>query len=512
MKKFMIRISSMLVMVALASLVIGFNSCKDDDDDDPPVVILDGYYVKGDATAAADFNDKAIMKMAKNEIGQADRAELMELYIAMKAGAPGFNIVMVAGDVQTTFGPGSDFAVVPEAERITDEPKVDFWRGSYIETNTAFTVPADGLYHVVIDTEYKKVVIAPVVWGVIGAATPLGWGGSTPMPATGFDLNAITFEETDVVLTKADFKFRYSDGWKIVLDTTNDNGALDPGVRVNTNFGGAVDALVAGGDNISNTVPGKYTIQMMWSLTGGTTAAVTKTADLELIDYSATELGLIGDGLMVGGVQHDWESTIMLSVPTIENETDYLWTYETVEVTTLGSFKIREGQDWDHKSIGFGDVTMAGISADKFEGNGDGNFVPLEDGTYDFELKINAVTETYTLTVNPAGAAPELFAVGDGCAAGWDAALALPFSGSNGVYTLTTNLNGTGTYIKFLTTLGQWAPMYGTDGDGTSTGGNLVYRPTEDDPDPASIPCPETAGTYTVTVNTNDMTYTIAAK
>ncbi len=54
--------------------------------------------------------------------------------------------------------------------------------------------------------------------------------------------------------------------------------------------------------------------------------------------------------------------------------------------------------------------------------------------------------------------------------------------------------------------------MYGTDANGTSTGGNLVFRETEAVADPASIPTPATEGTYTVSINTNTLTYTITAK
>ena len=503
-----------LVLVAAASLF--FVSCKKDDPVKPPVLIEDGIYIKGGSTALTDFDVKGKLRVTRNEVTQTDRAQLMEIYIAVKGGEPGFNIVSVAGNTKTSFGPGANFTVVPEADRNVDEPQVDFWRGSYTALSTSedkavFKVPTDGLYHVVIDTELKKVVIAPVVWGVIGAATPGGWGGSTVLTSKGFDLNTMTFEATDMTLTKADFKFRYSNGWKIILDPDFDLGAGLKGIKVNTNLGGAVSALVAGGDNISNTVPGKYTVKMVWALGAGNAATVTKTGDLNLINYTNTELGLVGDGLMVNGAQHNWDETIMLSVPTIENETSYIWKYSNVTVTTLGSFKIREGQDWTKKSIGYNDVTMAGLSADKFETNGDGNFVPKVDGTYDMVLKIDAVTETYTFTINPAGVVTELYMLGDGCAAGWDNALALPLNGTGGVYTITTTLNGAGKAIKFITTLGQWAPMYGTDATGTSVSGPLVYRATENDPDPASIPAPDAEGNYLVTVNTNTMTYTIAA-
>jgi hypothetical protein len=500
-----------LTWALLLSLTFIATSCKDDEDPvDPPVIVLDGLYVKGGATALTDFDAKGMLKVTRNEVNQADRAELVEIFVAIKAGAPGFNIVNVAGSVQTTWGPGADFAVVAEADRNVDEPKVDFWRGSYAENTTAFTVPADGLYHIVLDKQLKKIAILPVVWGVIGAATPGGWGGSTAMPAKGFDLNTMTFEINDMVLTKADWKFRYSDGWKVILDAEYDLGGGVVGIKANTNLGGAVNALVPGGANIPNAEPGKYTAKMVWTLGSGFVATMTKTGDLALIDYTNTELGLIGNGLMVSGAQHNWDVTLMVSKPVVENETNYTWTYNQVEVTTLGSFKIREGQDWNKKSIGYNDVTMAGLAADKFTTNNDGNFVPTEDGTYDMVLKIDAVTEKYTFTVNPAGATPEMFMLGDGCTAGWDNTKALPMmKASDGVYYISTTLLGDGKYIKFITTPGQWEPMYGTDAAGTSTGGNLVYRAVGD-PDPASIPCPATEGKYIVTINTNNLTYTIA--
>lgn len=107
---------------------------------------------------------------------------------------------------------------------------------------------------------------------------------------------------------------------------------------------------------------------------------------------------------------------------------------------------------------------------------------------------------------------PTLYMLGDGCTAGWNNGTALPMEGGpGGIYTLTTTL-GAGKYIKFITTLGQWAPMYGTDAAATSTSGNLVFRETEAVTDPASIPTPATAGTYTVTANITNLTYTIAAK
>ncbi|NPD46764.1 MULTISPECIES: SusF/SusE family outer membrane protein [unclassified Lentimicrobium] len=497
-----------IAWVMLMSFALISTSCTKDDDDDtndtPPVIVLDGTYVKGAGTALVDFDTKGKMAITRNEVLQEDRAELMDLYVAIKGGTEGFNIITVDGATQTIYGPGADFGMVAEADLDGDEPTLGLYRGSLVESTTPFTVSEDGLYHIAYDSELGVVTVAKVVWGVIGAATPGGWGGSTQLDAT-FDLNTMTFSGTDIVMTKADFKFRYSNGWKVILSPDFDLGDGNAGIKVNSNYGGAVNALVPGGDNIVNDTPGKYTITVTWSLTGGTVATMVKTGDLETIDYSATELGLVGDGLVVGGEQHNWDVTILTSVPAVD-ETNYTWTYEGVEVTTAGSFKIREGQDWNGKSIGFPDVTMAGTAAADFEGNGDGNFVPLADGTYDFVLEIDAITELYTLTVKSAGTTdPELYMLGDGCAAGWDNTVAIPFNGTGGVYTLTADLIAGGEGIKFISVLGQWQPQYGM---GANAGELAVNDGTGTDP--AAIPV-EADGTYVITVNTNDMTYSVVS-
>jgi hypothetical protein len=98
----------------------------------------------------------------------------------------------------------------------------------------------------------------------------------------------MTFEATNVTMTKADYKFRYSDGWKVVIDPDLDLGGGVVGVRVNTNFGGAVNALVPGGANIANETSGKYTAKMVWKLGEGYTATMTRTGDLDLFNYTNT--------------------------------------------------------------------------------------------------------------------------------------------------------------------------------------------------------------------------------
>lgn len=110
-----------------------------------------------------------------------------------------------------------------------------------------------------------------------------------------------------------------------------------------------------------------------------------------------------------------------------------------------------------------------------------------------------------------------IYMLGSGTAAGWDNTQALEMypvfeNGSHvpGTFTLIANLRQDGDMVKFISVLGQWAPQWGTDGTGTSEQGPLVYRPTEDDPDPDPILITDLEpGDYRVTADTTELTYSI---
>mgnify|MGYP001562767640 CR=1 FL=1 len=397
MKELLLKSTKTVAIIAALFGVISLNSCKDDDTVEPgETIVEDGFYILGGASFA-DYDLKGTMKATRNEVKQEERAELLEAFVALKAGSEGFNIMEVAGSEKTSWGPASTFADV--ATGTNDEPKVTFQRGGAEKTDSKFTVPADGLYHVVLDTEVGTVAIIPVKhWGLIGAATPGGWSDDTKLESTGFDMSTITFEAKEVTMVKGDFKFRYSSGWKVEIDTAYDLGGGDKGIKVNSNFGGAVDALVPGGLNINNATGGIYTATMVWTAGEGFAATLSKTGDLPLTDYSNTELGLIGNGIYNGANQHDWNSGLMLSTPAKDGY-KYTWAYNNTKVTTAGSFKIREGDNWDNLSFGYPQVTMAGDGADDFETNNDGNFVPkTNDATYNFTFEIDAESDVYTFT------------------------------------------------------------------------------------------------------------------
>jgi hypothetical protein len=339
------RITSLLGAILLGALIV-FTSCGKDDPDDP--IVLDGLYVIGDVSAFPDFDAKARMKVTRNEVTQTDRASLYELYIPLKAGAAGFQIAKVAGSVKSYYGPGAAFGDITAGT--TDEPQVTFQRGEYAENTSMFTVPADGMYHVVIDTEVGKVVIVPVHWGIIGAATPGGWGGSTVMDEGAFDLNTMEWTLTGVELRNGDWKFRYSNGWKVELDTVLDLGGGNKGVKVNTNLGEAVDALIAGGANIVNALPGVYNMSLSYTVGTGFTATATKTADLPLTSWVDVVLDAVGGGVSIDNPNAtadpsswNWGNVLVADnagIPTKVGDV-YTWTWMGIILEAAQGFKLR---------------------------------------------------------------------------------------------------------------------------------------------------------------------------
>jgi len=87
-------------------------------------------------------------------------------------------------------------------------------------------------------------------WGLIGDATPGGWDNDTNMT---WDATNNVFTVTLDLISSGSFKFRANDGWDL-------------------NYGGDVNALSAGGDNITIASDGNYTVTFdPWGLTATVT-------------------------------------------------------------------------------------------------------------------------------------------------------------------------------------------------------------------------------------------------
>ena len=398
------RITKTVLLMLMAMMVVV--ACKKDEDDTPPTTpVEDGTYVTGAATGVASPGIKGLMKVTRNEVLQEDRTDLVEIYLAIKAGADGFNIVTVSGATTKTYGPGADFALVDAASLDNEEPKAGLWRGSLVETSTKFTVPEDGLYHIAYDKELMIVVIARVKWGLIGGATPGGWGGSTELPAGAFDLNSMKFEIAEVTLLENEYKFRYSDGWKIILDPDYDNGGANaPGIKVNTNFGGAVDALVPGGANIVNDAYAVYKVSMSWDINSGHSAAVTYVKDADPLATYPDTMYIVGDATAYGwATPGDVAAAVMHKCAGGAPAEGIYWKICHIE-SGLG-FKVSDA-GWGTFNYGFAEIEEFDAEGETVTDNG-GNMSVAASGMY--IVVLNLRDDMIKLSVKPA----EVYGMGD---------------------------------------------------------------------------------------------------
>lgn len=122
------------------------------------------------------------------------------------------------------------------------------------ETNCLGSVA--GYYFVKANTTTLTYSVTPSSWGIIGAATPNGWGASTPLT-----YNATTKKwEKTIVMTAGEFKFRANDAWTINLGG-------DPDADDSMNFDGPNLSVTAGGTykvelNLSNPRAYSYTVTL----------------------------------------------------------------------------------------------------------------------------------------------------------------------------------------------------------------------------------------------------------
>ena len=297
--------------------------------------------------------------------------------------------MQVAGAERTTWGPGADWA---SATGGNEEPQVAIQRGAIAVTATKFTVPSDGLYHVVIDTKTGKGAIVPVEWGIIGQATPSGWSGDTKLEASAFSTSSMTFSAKGIQLSAGEWKFRYSGGWKVELDSTEDLGNGAKGVKFNTNFGGTPDMLVPGGNNMATDKSGIYDLSITWTAGEGHKAMITRTGDVPARDYSAVSVGLIGDGVPGNA----WDKDDYASTPAKAGDV-YTWTFSNVALVATGGFKIRTEGTWDDINLGYDGNIIGGPAAGDIQDAG-GNMQVKADGTYDIVFVVDAAAETKSVS------------------------------------------------------------------------------------------------------------------
>lgn len=410
--KFLRKVLSISGLVLLASFAMV--SCDDDEGGkDNPILVEDGMYIVGDASPFAELSANGMMVITKNEVDQASRPGMFELYVALEAGKT-FNIIEVAGKDQITYGPGEGFGLKTPASG-QDQMSFDVQHGAYSQAGT-FSVEENGLYQVVIDKDLGKVAILPVkYWAILGGATPLGWS-DTQLPLVGqFSKTEMTFEGTKIVLREGNYKFRHSGGWKLQMDDVTIPGS-ESTVKVNTNFGGTLSEFVPGGAdmNFAKEDEGEYTVQIKWNATSGISVTMTKTGTVDPLPEYPEAMYIVGAATAYGWDQPGtYENALMHTVAGGTMNEGLFW--KICHLEGGAGFKL-SAANWSEPNLGFSGVNSfdtEGVTVSDVEGN----MSVAESGMYIVVLDLR--NDEVKVSVKPA----EVYGIGD-TFGGWDAGVA----------------------------------------------------------------------------------------
>jgi hypothetical protein len=460
-----------------------FSGCNSDDDNDaqPVSVVEDGFYVVGEATAIPDLfaanADKGLMAGGINEANdQTARDGMYEKYVALEGGKA-FALVLKEGKTETKYG-----ATLTLSDPLSGdgEPAINVYKGALTEGGS-LQVTESGLYHIVLDLNKdgslsdKLILVAPVQWGVRGDMNNWGFTAfSTPT----FDKTTMTYTLKDVQLqNKAGgiFKFAYSGGWKIELNT-------EATVKANTNLGsdGAL-GLKAGGADIAIEW-GKFDISLTWtlekgSLGGSFTHDVKRTGDADELPYPE-ELYMIGKEFG----SWSWDSPSVVQMTPVHSHAGQFWCVRYFTASDTTGFKWNSKKEWGGDFANL--ATSTGFTVN------DGNAFVATSGLY--MVLVDYVADA--ITIEPA----RIYGIGD-CFGSWDGAT-YPFTNTNTTANITTTANGE---------LRMYAASTTTDADWWQTefiilNGQIVYRGTGGDQERVTV----SAG-KTVTLDFNAGTGTI---
>ncbi len=130
--------------------------------------------------------------------------------------------------------------------------------GAVKEGGLDITVPKFGIYTIEVNLNTKKVKAALSNWGIIGAATPNGWGSSIPLEFN-MTTKKFTTGTAGVVLTVDQMKFRKNNDWTFALKP-----ATADGIYIN----GEILAETGGDPNFKILTAGTYDITLDLTVKG----------------------------------------------------------------------------------------------------------------------------------------------------------------------------------------------------------------------------------------------------
>jgi hypothetical protein len=243
----------------MLAFAIGFAGCsKDDDTPNVDEMLDDGLYITGTAAPATGVSAEGLFSPAANEAEKnAARTGLYEIYVLLKQGE--FKLTKVTGG-KADAELGGALKYTYNGSGVGDQIKspAHFYNAS--AGGAAIQISAAGLYHIVYDTQLSRIIVMNAgEWGLRGDLN--GWGFTVLTPNSDFT----EFTVSTSIKGEGNFKFARSNGWKIGVEDTLETATI----KVNANFGGTKESLVAGGADIpilaSGQEPGVYTVTLKFT-------------------------------------------------------------------------------------------------------------------------------------------------------------------------------------------------------------------------------------------------------
>jgi hypothetical protein len=389
-----------LYLLIIFILALASTSCLKEDE---PVVEIpenDGIYIKGKVTAFNQFDRNGMMQPAIDLTSGIKGDGLYEIFLAVESGADGFNIIEVSNQQQRILGPVT--ASVPDSDGNNNDKTGWLMTGVFDEDAGVFTVPEDGVYHLIIDQRNDTYIILHVSdISLYGNSSESLWT-DTEIPLSGiFDVSNIVFENNGLALGVGEFRFRYGKRDQI--------GFSGSDVVVSTSFGGEISGqdphleltMVQGGNNYILSEPGIYSVKVIWTVGQGFEAHLIGDGDA---GYFANVF-IIGDGVstQAGESAWDWELNDFEMVP-VHSRPHIFWSI--VWLNGEGEIRFSPQKAWgdDFGKTGEMDNGLFHVGEDN---------VPVPSSSGFYMVAVNTRTEQISITQ------PQVYLIGDATGS-WD--------------------------------------------------------------------------------------------
>lgn len=309
-------------------------------------------------------------------------------------------------------------------------------------------VAKKGFYGIKVDADGKVKQTEPLVWGMIGDATPGGWSKDTQMD---YDVTTRLWTTTTTLLEK-EFKFRSNNSW----DSDNYGAVLGKESELE-------GELVAGGTNFKVLKSSPYVITLNLTNAGKYSYSMVET-DIEL---SSAEIALPGS-------YQGWDATKDDCYKVQSAYRDFIYT-GTYYFDANTEFKFNDAGVWIgiEGSISWNEDGNVGVFSLKPEG---GNNIKIETAGY---YRVGADMKKLIASLTKTG----WEVIGDATPGGWDKGTVMNYDPKTKLWSLDVALvDGE---MKFRWD-GAWAVnLGGTLGALTQDGANMKVA----------------AGTYTIVLN-----------